>query len=148
MKLERLCPTAAHWSEVQYRRLFESGSRFISVAEDSASGSPEPTSDMLGFIVAHPLGAEWELENIVVAPKARRRGIGTQLLEAFFTAARGSGSDAVLLEVRESNMAARILYEKTGFEQTGRRRLYYSNPPEDAVLYRKPLEMCNGAPNA
>jgi ribosomal-protein-alanine N-acetyltransferase len=43
----------------------------------------------------------------------------------------------VFLEVRESNSAARTLYEKAGFEATGLRKSYYANPVEDAVLYRR-----------
>ena len=42
----------------------------------------------------------------------------------------------MFLEVRESNAAARTLYEKAGFEQTGRRHSYYTSPLEDAILYR------------
>lgn len=57
-------------------------------------------------------------------------------MEALLDEARQNG-EAVFLEVRESNMAARRLYEKLGFAETGRRRGYYANPPEDAVLYSK-----------
>jgi ribosomal-protein-alanine N-acetyltransferase len=46
----------------------------------------------------------------------------------------------VFLEVRESNAAARTLYENAGFEQTGRRRSYYTSPLEDAILYRRTLD--------
>jgi ribosomal-protein-alanine N-acetyltransferase len=45
----------------------------------------------------------------------------------------------VFLEVRESNAAARCFYEKAGFVQTGRRKSYYTDPAEDAVLYRYDL---------
>jgi ribosomal-protein-alanine N-acetyltransferase len=46
-----------------------------------------------------------------------------------------SGSTVLLLEVRQSNAAARALYAKHGFHETGRRRAYYRDPDEDAVLY-------------
>ena len=46
---------------------------------------------------------------------------------------------ALRLEVRESNAAARALYTKHGFRETGRRRGYYRDPIEDAVLYARPL---------
>jgi [ribosomal protein S18]-alanine N-acetyltransferase len=42
---------------------------------------------------------------------------------------------AILLEVRKSNLAARGLYEKQGFREVGRRRTYYADPEEDAILY-------------
>jgi len=96
-------------------------------------------SGIVGFLVAHHLAPEWELENIVVAPTARHRGIGKRLLEALLDAARETNSSAVFLEVRESNTAARTLYEGSGFEQTGRRRSYYASPSEDAILYRRTL---------
>jgi ribosomal-protein-alanine N-acetyltransferase len=57
-------------------------------------------------------------------------------MDALLSAARETNSDSVFLEVRESNVAARSLYEKAGFEQEGRRKSYYTNPMEDAVLYR------------
>lgn len=85
------------------------------------------------------LGSEWELENIVVAPAARRKRLGTRLLDALFAAAAEKNSDAVFLEVRESNAAARTLYEKAGLELSGRRKSYYANPAEDAVLYRRTI---------
>jgi [ribosomal protein S18]-alanine N-acetyltransferase len=105
-----------------------------------SSGSDEATSvgagRVQGFLVARHVASEWELENIVVAPLARRKGLGQQLLDALLVAARETNSSSVFLEVRESNAAARCLYEKAAFEQTGRRKSYYTDPVEDAVLYR------------
>ncbi len=72
---------------------------------------------------------------MVVTTSARRKGIGNQLLTALIAEARETNSDSVFLEVRESNVAARALYEKSGFRSTGRRKSYYSNPLEDAILY-------------
>ncbi len=85
---------------------------------------------ILGFLVAHRVDAEWELENIVVAEAARRRGVGTRLLEEFSRpcCARNMGS-GIFLEVRESNLSARALYRKLGFQETGLRKSYYSQPP-------------------
>jgi [ribosomal protein S18]-alanine N-acetyltransferase len=90
-------------------------------------------------LVARHLAPEWELENIVVAPSARRQGLGNRLLNALLAAARETHSASVFLEVRESNSAARTLYEKAGFKQTGRRKSYYTDPLEDAVLYRQTI---------
>ena len=50
-----------------------------------------------------------------------------------------AGVRALYLEVRESNSAARALYESLGFEQVGRRRGYYQYPSEDALLLRRDL---------
>ncbi|HEY6369684.1 MAG TPA: ribosomal protein S18-alanine N-acetyltransferase [Candidatus Sulfotelmatobacter sp.] len=134
MHLERHSPTAGHWTEDQYRQAFrrDGATRLVLIAED------EQTSPV-GFLVAQHLAPEWELENIVVAPTARRKGLAKRLLDALLAAAKKTNSKSVFLEVRESNTAARTLYETAGFEQSGRRKSYYTNPPEDAVLYRLPL---------
>jgi ribosomal-protein-alanine N-acetyltransferase len=141
--LERQCATAAHWTEAQYRQAFqgERMERLVLVAEGSepiASG-PDAGGGVLGFLVARHFAPEWELENIVVVPSARRKGLGNRLLNALFTAARETNSASVFLEVRESNASARTFYEKAGFEQSGRRKSYYTDPLEDAVLYRQTL---------
>jgi [ribosomal protein S18]-alanine N-acetyltransferase len=146
MNLERACVTAGHWTEEQYRRIVHPGEgdpqRLVIVAEalpqKTLGMDPPGSSAVSGFLVALQLGMEWELENIVVAPAERRRGLGQQLLEVLISTARSTNSEAVFLEVRESNAAARSLYEKAGFELIGRRKAYYANPPEDAVLYRAP----------
>ncbi len=144
LNLERACVTAGHWTEAQYQKIVALADgdthRLVIVAESlpkKISSTPEPAGSALsGFLVALHVGAEWELENIVVAPTERRKGLGRQLLESLLTTARSTNSEAVFLEVRDSNAAARSLYEKAGFELTGRRKSYYSSPPEDAVLYR------------
>jgi [ribosomal protein S18]-alanine N-acetyltransferase len=137
IRLERQCPTTSHWTEQQYLDLLaaRSGSptRLTLVAHHDGS------SALAGFLVARHSAPEWELENIVVAPAVRRMGIGKQLMNTLQVQARQSNSDAILLEVRESNTAARRLYEELGFRETGRRKAYYTNPREDAVLYSKIL---------
>jgi len=135
MNLERQSATAGHWTEEQYRHAFQRdrATRLVLVGSEDSETSPA------GFLVAHHLPPEWELENIVVAPTSRRNGLGKRLLDALLAAAKKANSTAVFLEVRESNAAARTLYETAGFEQTGRRKGYYTGPSEDAVLYRLTL---------
>ena len=144
MSLERACATAAHWTEQQYHAILHPREgdphRLVIVAEalprELSGASLNAIAEIGGFLVAQQLPPEWELENIVVAPTARRIGLGMRLIQALLVKARETNSEAVFLEVRESNTAARALYEKTGFALTGRRKAYYTNPPEDAVLYR------------
>jgi ribosomal-protein-alanine N-acetyltransferase len=136
MELERQSPAAAHWSQEQYKALFvttgsEQPGRLAWVAEDEP-GTPE----LVAFLVAHRVDTEWELENIVVAGKARRRGVAMQLLSEFVAHARAAQSNTIFLEVRQSNQSARTLYRKAGFEETGLRKSYYSDPSEDAILCR------------
>jgi [ribosomal protein S18]-alanine N-acetyltransferase len=148
MRLERQSATAAHWTDEQYRQLFQSESspRLLLVVQAAPPRSTglksgaDAGSGIVGFLIAHHLGPEWELENIVVAPTARRKGLGKQLLNSLLAAARDKNSNSVFLEVRESNSGARTLYEKAGFRQTGRRKSYYTSPLEDAILYRWTLD--------
>jgi ribosomal-protein-alanine N-acetyltransferase len=137
ISLERQVPTAAHWTEARYRRLLHPSSadveRLVLVAEPGKEPGHGP---LAGFLVARHVASEWELENIAVAPACRRQGLGERLLQRLLVRAQEANSKSVFLEVRESNAGARALYEKTGFQPTGRRNSYYTDPPEDAVLYR------------
>lgn len=145
IRLERQCSTAAHWTDQQYLSLWDgqegAKTRLTLIAKrDASAASGEQISPLIGFLVAQQVAPEWELENIVVAPEFRGKGIGTFLLEELLTRAKQSNSDVVFLEVRESNAAARALYERLGFQRTGRRKSYYANPIEDAILYSKQLQ--------
>ena len=130
MKLVNHSATAAHWSRDQYDRIFgaEAPRRIALVIEE--------TVGLQGFLIAHEVAGEWEIENIAIAGAARRRGLGTRLLGAFLDDARAQHATAVFLEVRESNHAARLLYEKWAFVESGRRSAYYKEPQEDAIVYR------------
>ena len=122
---------------MQYESLFVSGDSALSRIALVAERQEDPA--IRGFLIARHVGSEWELENIVVAPEMQGKGMGTQLLNELIACAQQANSHAVFLEVRDSNTPARRLYEKLGFKKTGRRKSYYSNPLEDAVLYTKAL---------
>jgi ribosomal-protein-alanine N-acetyltransferase len=86
-----------------------------------------------GFIVARPVAErEWEILNLAVAPGARRRGIGRQLLSDVL--ARRPGE--FFLEVRESNVPAQQFYQYLGFQVITKRLQYYSNPVETAIVMK------------
>jgi ribosomal-protein-alanine N-acetyltransferase len=143
MDLERASPSAAHWSRQQYEVLFvtpsgQQSERLAWVVEGAAQPGKvsNKTPEILAFMVAHRVDAEWELENIVVAGMARRQGVGMRLLGEFVAHARTRQDTGIFLEVRESNQSARALYRKVGFEETGLRKSYYADPPEDAILCR------------
>jgi ribosomal-protein-alanine N-acetyltransferase len=128
LKLERDTEEAAHWSQSQYVAILSTSGprRHVVIVEDGG---------LRGFLVARADGDEWEIENIAVAESARRLGFGSQLLEELIQRARAAKASSIFLEVRESNRAARALYEKWGFQETGRRRRYYREPDEDALTY-------------
>jgi ribosomal-protein-alanine N-acetyltransferase len=130
---EKSAPSAAHWRESAYRDIFtpSSPSRICIVLEEES----EVHHHLLGFVVARVARPDCELENVVVDHQFQRRGFGKQLLHALTSAARAQNATRIFLEVRESNSAARALYENCGFTITGRRLSYYTAPAEDAVLY-------------
>jgi ribosomal-protein-alanine N-acetyltransferase len=127
--LEQRAPSAAHWSAQEYGKLIATG--VVLVAEKE--------SEICGFVCAKPVGSEWELENIVVEKPFLRQGVADSLMRALLDVASHAAASKIFLEVRESNLPARQLYEKHGFRETGRRRNYYQNPPEDAILYARSL---------
>jgi ribosomal-protein-alanine N-acetyltransferase len=128
--IERSAPSAAHWTSEQYTELLGSG--IVLVSEEAVA---EEAGQISGFVCAKPVAGEWEIENVVVAAQLLRRGIADRLLQELIQRAESEPAAAILLEVRESNLPARRLYEKRGFREVGRRRTYYKDPPEDAILY-------------
>jgi len=128
LALESSAVSAAHWSEAEYHRLLAEAGRAVLLIEEDA---------VQGFIVGRDLGPEWEIENIVIAGSEQRHGLGSRLVEELLSLARRRGAQAVFLEVRESNRAARALYSRMGFTESGRRKSYYRNPEEDALVCRK-----------
>ena len=133
--LEQQTETAAHWAEREYDALFaaEAPMRITLVAISDADTS------VVGFVIARCAIAEWEIENVVVAPEHRNHGVGIKIIQELLLEAQSAGATSVLLEVRESNLAARQLYENIGFSQQGRRRNYYQNPAEDGLLLSFPI---------
>lgn len=86
------------------------------------------------------MAVQIQIIDFVVAPEFRRFGIGWLLLDSLIEHARSFRSKLVTLEVRSSNDAALNLYKKFGFEVCGRRKSYYSNKTEDAILMKLELE--------
>ena len=130
LQIERAAESAAHWSQTVYAEIFhpDTQDRTVLVAEDA-------NRHICGFVVARTVIAECELENIVTAANSTRRGVASALLRALIQCVRARGCGRIALEVRESNHAARGLYEKFGFTRDGERNAYYSNPAERAILY-------------
>ena len=88
---------------------------------------------MVGFLVCSRYDTVWHIMNVAVDPDQRRAGVATALLGDLF--ARIDRPQArFTLEVRESNLAAIALYERFGFRAAGRRRRYYQDNGEDAVI--------------
>ena len=129
--IERQEASAAHWRAEEYAKLVASGLILVF----------KPEGELRGFICAKSVAGEWELENIVVAKAFQRQRIADSLMQALLGEVEHSGGSKVFLEVRESNLQARRLYEKRKFRESGRRRNYYQNPSEDAILYELTLPL-------
>ena len=101
---------------------------------------------LLGFAVGKVLGSGstgvGELESVAVDPAARRGGVGRALCEAVIGWCRGQSAEEMELEVRVGSDAAIGLYEGLGFVEVGRRKGYYREPAEDALLMK--LELAGG----
>jgi ribosomal-protein-alanine N-acetyltransferase len=88
---------------------------------------------IVGYLVCSRYDTVWHVMNVAVDPRLLRGGIATTLLEHLFAAADGPG-EQYTLEVRPSNVAAIRLYEGFGFEAAGKRRGYYHDNREDALI--------------
>ena len=93
---------------------------------------------LCGFITGVYLLDTADIYSVAVSENHRKKGVGKFLLEEFFSALPDD-VQAVNLEVRESNIPAIKLYEKTGFQSVGLRKNFYSDPRENAVLMTKNL---------
>ena len=95
--------------------------------------------EVLGYASVWHLGEELKINNIAVRAECRRRGLGRWMLLQIMERARRAGCRVARLEVRQSNVAARKMYERHGFVETGRRKGYYAREQEDAILMDAPL---------
>ena len=114
------------WSVEAVRALLEDGLTRAWVARSSGR--------VVGGAILRVVAGEGELLRIAVRPEARRHGVGRALLGVILSAAADTCPLGVYLEVRASNVAARTLYARVGFVDHGRRRNYYQDPIEDAIL--------------
>ena len=141
MTIAAQAAAAAHWERNTYDRIFDPAQRgparlALVIEEDSAvPAAASADKPLVGFLVALCTGPDWEIENLAVLGAAQQRGLGVRLLNELVDRGRAAGAEALFLEVRESNRAARAFYKKQGFVESGRRPGYYRDPPEDALLY-------------
>ena len=94
-----------------------------------------------GYIGSQTVIDETDMMNVAVHPDFRRRGIAETLVNELVQHLKVRGSHCLTLEVRASNTPAIALYEKLGFTDIGRRKNYYRNPREDALILRKEWEI-------
>ena len=106
------------------------------VSDNPASRSwvAEMDGQVVGMLVAWMIVDEIHIATIATHNDFRRQGIGEKLLIHTLQSAKGEGAITSFLEVRESNRFARQMYNKFGYVEVGRRRHYYKDNNEDAIL--------------
>ena len=130
--LEQIC-FSDPWSEQSVASELDNKLAFWLVAtEDDA---------VAGYIGSQTVMDETDVMNVAVHPDYRRQGIAEALVKELVENLKKMGSHCLTLEVRASNAPAIALYEKLGFIQIGRRKNYYRNPREDALILRKEWEI-------
>jgi [ribosomal protein S18]-alanine N-acetyltransferase len=138
--LERAVAEAPHWVEAEYAAIAGMQGRGIRRCLFIA----EIDNCLVGFAVGKVIGAGAaslaELESVAVSAAARRNGVGRALCGAVADWSREQGAESIELEVRATSAGAIALYAGLGFSVAGRRRGYYREPVDDAVLMRLELE--------
>jgi [ribosomal protein S18]-alanine N-acetyltransferase len=122
------------WTRAMYLAELENpGVSFCYLARDNAGRA-------IGFCSFWLVADELHINNLAVIPEQRRGGVASLLLDRVFAEGAALGAKRATLEVRRSNEAARLLYERFGFAVAAERKGYYSKPREDAlVLWRESL---------
>ncbi|MBI2153217.1 MAG: ribosomal protein S18-alanine N-acetyltransferase [Candidatus Rokubacteria bacterium] len=101
---------------------------------------------VLGYLCLWEIPPEIHITNLAVHPDWRRQGIARALVEAILEDARRRQLSVALLEVRPTNAEALSLYEGLGFQVVGRRRGYYFDTGEDALLMQADLTPSPSSP--
>ena len=142
--------TAAHLDQVEEiekicfddpwsRKIFEES---LNAESTSALAAQAEDGTISGYIFFTAILDEGSVDNIAVLPSARRQGVASSLLEAFHSYGRTHGLANLFLEVRPSNERAAALYRKMGYKEIGRRKNYYLDPKEDAIIMKLELTPC------
>lgn len=135
-------PEAPHWKRSEYQScVTQSDSPLLRIGF-----VVEDQNQLLGFCIGTLVAGICELESVVVAANARRKGVATILLQALVNWAQSRQGVRLELEVRASNHRAIKFYEAAGFVREGIRQDYYRSPDEDAVLMG--MALTGGGKNA
>jgi ribosomal-protein-alanine N-acetyltransferase len=110
------------------------------VARGARSGEASETAPVVGYVCLWAIADEVHVTNLAVDPAWRGEGVGRLLLGTLLARHRARGARRAFLEVRPGNVEARRLYSGLGFQEVGRRRGYYVDTGEDALLLEARLD--------
>jgi ribosomal-protein-alanine N-acetyltransferase len=127
LEIEYTC-FSTPWKDATFRGLMRRTDTDLFVAEVD--------DRIVGYSACWTVIDQSELGNVAVAPEARGLGIGGALVDVVVERVKERGARELFLEVRESNHVAQAIYRDRGFTVVGRRRSYYAQPTEDALVMR------------
>ncbi|HNT42815.1 MAG TPA: ribosomal protein S18-alanine N-acetyltransferase [Syntrophorhabdaceae bacterium] len=117
---------AAPWTRGMFEETLSSPVGISFVAEENGR--------IIGYLIFYRAAREIHVMNIAVDKNRRGLGLASWMMSRVMDLGRRNSMETCFLEVRESNMPARSLYEKLGFRQIGRRKGYYRETGEDAIV--------------
>lgn len=124
--IEKEC-FSAPWSENQIRNeISKENAVFLTAKSDGI---------LCGYISGQLILDEFYVNNVAVTEKYRNYGIASALISNLIKRLQETNCTLATLEVRESNVNARRVYEKFGFMNLGIRKDFYSHPKENACIY-------------
>ncbi len=126
------------WTEAQIRAEFARKFSSLFVL------TPEKQLRVFGWCAVSVLGDEAELLKIAVHSDYRRRGYADAILAHLIDLLQKVSVERLFLEVRSGNVAACNLYRKHGFEEVGKRKAYYREPQDDALIFMKKIATITG----
>ncbi|HEX8907073.1 MAG TPA: ribosomal protein S18-alanine N-acetyltransferase [Longimicrobiaceae bacterium] len=127
LEIENSC-FSTPWKDATFRGLMRRTDTDLYVAELE--------DRIVGYSACWTVFEQSELGNVAVAPDARGQGIGGALVDTVVERVKERGARELFLEVRESNLVAQSVYRDRGFTVISRRRSYYAQPTEDALVMR------------
>ncbi len=133
------------WTEAVFRDCFQAGYTGLALESSLANTADMPRDSnapdncggrFLGYGMLSTAAGEAHILNVVIDPASRGLGLGKQLVQRLLDQARWHRVTRVILEVRESNAAARALYARLNFKEIGLRKAYYPGRQtrEDAIV--------------
>lgn len=136
VRLDHLC-FGGLWTQEGYQREVTSPNSDLLMLQRSPSSTPDddpsdPT--LIGVACCWAILDEAHITLLGIHPRYQRQGLGQAALLTLLSLARHRGLQWATLEVRDSNQAARSLYAHYGFHEVGRRRRYYADTGEDALI--------------
>ena len=132
ISLEQICFPDDPWGRLSFENELSNPLSIFLIAKD------EETGNVIGYGGVWLMYDAGNITNIAVHPQYRREGIGRKILALLTDICMEKRMDTITLEVRESNLPARALYEAEGFSVCGIRKKYYQGK-EDALIMTKEL---------